>query len=266
MGMASTAGGAAHRIRVGVERHGRNPVANVVAMAVVLAAAAVTAVLLIMTAVAANGIARSARVIAARGGGINESTDAIIQLQRTNQEATDILHKVQPLSGKLTSVVGLAHDIDGRAGSIDGTAGTIGSTAGTVNGTASRIDATAKSISGTAGVIDDRAGTIAATAKRIDGLSGTIDASAGGINTEVAAILDTAHRIGDDVKQINLNLDATIGLAQAIKGDTGNILAEALQAQHDAGCIDQKLLGSAGQGVSCGQPVRRGAARQEPAR
>jgi methyl-accepting chemotaxis protein len=256
MGVVSWAASGAHRTKGAVERNGRSPVANTVAIVVVLIVAVAAAVLLILTAVAANGIAHDAHVIAARGGGINASTDAIIQLQRTNEEAAAILAKVRPLPGKLGDVVGLAHDIDARAGSIDATAGTIGSTTQAVDATAGKIAATAGTINGSAGVINDRATAIAGTAKKIDDLSGAIDATAGGINTQAAAILDVAQRVDRDVAAINHNLDTTIGLAQAIKADTGNIVDQARLAQHYAGCIDQKLLGAAGQGVDCSEPVR----------
>ena len=43
-----------------------------------------------------------------------------------------------------------------------------------------------------------------------------------------------AKRINDDVAQINTNLDGTLAVANAIKADTGNILAEAKAAERYA--------------------------------
>lgn len=205
-----------HPPRVAAER-GAVSLVSVIVLVVVLAAAGVSAALLAQTMDAAQDINTKARNIARVGQGINIATDSVIQLHRTNQTAASILDTAEPLEGKLTQIVDLAAEINGLAASIDGTAGAINATAGAIN---------------------DTAGTINATA-------GTINATADGINAEAAEILDVAKRIDDDVRQININLDTTIAVAQDIQADTGNIVTQARAAHQTAACIDQRLGGDA---------------------
>ncbi len=54
-----------------------------------------------------------------------------------------------------------------------------------------------------------------------------------------------------DVRLINRNLDVSIGLADAVKGDTANILGEAGGANETAACIDRKLNGQSGNDGDC---------------
>lgn len=210
------------RASIGSERGAIN-VTSVIVLVVVLTAAGVSAALLAQTMDAAQDINAKARNIARTGQGINIATDSVIQLSRTNETAASILDTAEPLEDKLAEIVALAEQINELAASIDGSAGTINATAGTINDTA--------------GTINDTAGAINATAE--------------GINAEAAEILDVATRIDDDVRQINVNLDGTIGLAQAISGDTGNIVTQASAAHQTAACIDQRLGGESGADGHC---------------
>ena len=214
---------------------------NGVVVVVVIVAGLVSVSLLARTARAANRINHKAENIAKTGQGINTATDSVIQLNRTNETASSILASAKPLEGKLAQVVTLAQSVDGLAKSINGTAGTINQTGGTINGTASAINGSAVKINGTAKTIGGTAKAISGSATSINGSATAINATAGAINSQAAAILDVAKRINDDVAQINKNLDGTISLAQAIKGDTGNILVEAKTAEHYAKCIDAHL-------------------------
>ena len=137
----------------------------VVTVLVVLVAAG----LLQRTASTASSINDKAKDIALTGRGINESTDSIIQLNRTNELATSILNSAVPLQGKLSTIVNEANTINGAAGSINGSAGSINKSAVSINGTAKGIGGSATSIGG--------------SATRING-------TAGGINGEAARILD----------------------------------------------------------------------------
>ena len=204
-------------------------------------AALVSASLLARTARAANRINHKAENIAKTGQGINTATDSVIQLTRTNETASSILTSAQPLEGKLSQVIGLAQSVDGLAKSINGTAGTINGTGQTINQTASAINGSAVKINGTARTINGTAKTISGHAGSINGSATAINATAGAINAQAAAILDVAKRINDDVAQINTNLDGTLGVANAIKADTGNILVEAKAAERYAHCIDQRI-------------------------
>jgi hypothetical protein len=102
--------------------------------------------MLVRTAILANSINDKADRILAVGRGINSSTDAVIQLNRTNDLARSILKTATPLQGKLDKVVGVAQSIDGLASSIDSTATAVNSTANGINSAAARILATARSI------------------------------------------------------------------------------------------------------------------------
>ena len=214
---------------------------NGVVVAVVIVAGLVSVSLLARTARAANRINHKAENIAKTGQGINTATDSVIQLNRTNETASSILNSAKPLEGKLAQVITLAQSVDGLAKSINGTAGTINNTGGTINGTASAINGSAVKINGTAKTIGGTAKAISGSANSINTSAGTINATAGAINTQAAAILDVAKRINNDVAQINTNLDGTISVANTIKGDTANILAEAKAAERYARCIDQRV-------------------------
>jgi methyl-accepting chemotaxis protein len=166
-------------------------------LVLVVIVVAIAVVLLYRTAWTADSINDKAGNIARTAGGINESTNAVLKLGRTNDLAASILNTARPLQGQLDQVIGLARSIDGLATSINGTAGAI-------NGTAQ------------------------------------------GINSSAGTILGTARAINDGVAQINTNLDTTLALARAIKADTGNILGQAVTANHFASCIDRGLLTSTG--------------------
>ena len=56
-------------------------------------------------------------------------------------------------------------------------------------------------------------------------------------------ILDTLRTVDRDVDQVNLKLDATLAVANAVKADTGDILGQARAAHRNASCIDKKVLG-----------------------
>ena len=193
----------------------------VVTVLVVLVAAG----LLQLTASTASSINDKAKDIALTGRGINESTDSIIQLNRTNELATSILNSAVPLQGKLSTIVNEANTINGSAASINGSAGSINGSAVSINGTAKGIGGSATSIGG--------------AASRING-------TAGGINGEAARILDVARSIDRGVAQININLDGTIPIANAIKSDTGGIVGQAVNAKVNAACINGGLLRAEG--------------------
>ncbi len=188
-------------------------VLGLIATLVVVVAAAG---LLQRTAWTAERINEKAERIARTGRGINESTDAIIQLEKTNALATSILDSASPLQGKLAEIVRLAGSVNGLAGTINGSAGSINSTARSINSTA-----------------------------------GAINSTAGGINNEAAQILDVAKRINRGVELINLNLDRTIAIAKLIRSDTTNLVTEAQRAHVKAACIDRGLGGARGADGDC---------------
>jgi methyl-accepting chemotaxis protein len=226
--------------RLAAERGAANTT-NLVVVAVVVVAGLLSVVLLTRTTMAANRINHKADRIAQTGRGINIATDSVVQLRRTNETAASILASAEPLEAKLTEVVTLAQGVDGLAGSINGTASAINGTGAKINGTAGEIGGSATKINKTAKEINKSATAIEGHAGSINGSAVKINATAKDINLQAAAILDVANRINADVAQINKNLDATLPIAQGIKGDTGNIVVEATRADKYARCIDHRL-------------------------
>ncbi len=142
----------------------------------------------------AESINKKAGNIAKTAAPINVATDAVLNLDTTNQLAGSILESARPLEGKLAEIVRLAKSVDALAISI--------------NSSAATVDGTAKSINGNA-----------------------------------TGIVQTAQSIDRGVKQIITNLNQSIDIAGAIKGDSGNILGQAVIAHRLAACIDQGLPG-----------------------
>ncbi len=216
---------------------GRARAINLAIIVLVVLAVGGAALLLARTVSVANRIDAKAQNIATSGRGINLSTDSIIQLSRTNELAKSILSSARPLDDQLTSIVSRARSIRGFASSIDGKVTGI-------NGTAGQINSSARTINGTAGAISG-------SADDIQSVAGTINGTARGINSRAGAIVAVARLIDRDAKNINQNLDSTIGLANAIKVDTGNILGQARAAKDTAACIDKKLEGGGGDTSDC---------------
>ncbi len=192
---------------------------NGLLLIVVLLVVVIAVVLLQRTASTAESINKKASTIAKTGRGINDNTDSILQLTKTNQLGTSILNSAKPLSDQLNQVVGLANSVNGLATSINGSAGTIDGTAKTINNSA-----------------------------------GAINGTAGGINSAASSILTVANQIKAGVTMINHNLDATLGVAQQIKSDTGAIVGSGAvtgtgpglaRALHLAACINKELGGAA---------------------
>jgi methyl-accepting chemotaxis protein len=199
--------------------------AAVLGLVVTVLVVLVAAGLLQRTSSLASSINDKAKDIALTGRGINESTDSIIQLNRTNELATSILNSAVPLQGKLSTIVNEANTINGSAASINGSAGSINGSAVSINGTAKGIGGSATSIGG--------------AASRING-------TAGAINAEAGRILDVARSLDRGVAQININLDGTIPIANAIRSDTGGIVGQAVNAKVNAACINGGLLRAQG--------------------
>ena len=113
---------------------------------VVVIVVAIAVVLLTRTALTALSINDKAESIAQTGRGINASTDAILQLDKTNQLGVSILETSKPLVGQLDRIVAVARSIDGLATSITGHAVNINSDISGINAQTTGILATANSI------------------------------------------------------------------------------------------------------------------------
>ena len=94
----------------------------------------------------AEAINKKAGHIAETATPINSDTDAVLNLDRTNELAGSILVTAKPLEGKLAEIIRLAKSVDGLAKSINGSATTVDGTAKSINGNAAGILSTAQSI------------------------------------------------------------------------------------------------------------------------
>lgn len=245
---------------------------SVIVLVIVVAVVGVAAVLLARTVQEAQSINAKAQNIATTGRGINQATDSVVQLNRTNKLAESILDSARPLDTQLGRIVATATGINNRASSINSKAGSINSTAGSINDSAGTINTSAGEINGAAGEINSSAGSVNSTAGAINTSAGSIDSSAGAINSsageindsagtinesavriddDAGTILGTARLIDRDVELINTNLDVTLDIVTQVKGDTGNILGQAGEANQTAACIDRKLFGMAGDDGDC---------------
>ncbi len=159
------------------------------------------------------------------------------------------------LAGILVNrVAWTAESINEKAGRISKTAVPIGvATKAVAGGNLDKTNQLAGSILETARPLQGKLNEIVTLARSVDRLAVSINASAAdidgtakGINSNAAGILGTAQSIDRGVKQIIANLNVTIGIVQAVRGDAGNILAQAQRAHAQAACIDQGLAAAGG--------------------
>ena len=112
----------------------------------VIVATALAAVLVYRVAWTADSINKKAGNIAKTAVPINKDTDAVLNLDTTNNLAGSILETAKPLEGKLAEIIRLAKSVDGLAKSINSSASTVDGTAKSINGNATGIVGTAQSI------------------------------------------------------------------------------------------------------------------------
>lgn len=111
-----------------------------------LVAVVLAGVLVNRVAWTAESINKKAENIQKTATPINAATDAVLNLDTTNQLAGSILETAKPLQGKLAEIVRLAKSVDALAISINGSASTVDGTAKSINGDATGILGTARSI------------------------------------------------------------------------------------------------------------------------
>lgn len=105
---------------------------------------------------------------------INVATDAVLNLDTTNQLAGSIGQTAQPLEGKLTEIVRLARSVDELAKSINATAGEVDGTAKGINASAAGILDTARSIDRAVEQINKNLDVTISIASQIKGDTGNI--------------------------------------------------------------------------------------------
>jgi len=191
------------------QRDERGQAGYIPVLVLVLVVTVAAVFLLTKTLVQARSINAKASNIAQTGRGINASTDAIIQLNTTNDLGNSIEATAAPLVGQLNTVVGLAKSIDAKATTITDSALTINATAKTIGGSGSSINGSARGIEGALGAIDPQIMSIRA-----------------------------------GVATINRNVDTTIGIAGMVRVDVANILNQTVRGPNglltNAACIDNK--------------------------
>lgn len=131
-----------HRWRPTPDERGQASFSVVAAIVTVLLAG----VLVNRVAWTAEAINKKAGNIAKTAVPVNEATDAVLNIDRTNELAGSILETAQPLEGKLAEIVRLATSVDRLAKSINGRAGEIDGTAKSINGEVGGILSTARSL------------------------------------------------------------------------------------------------------------------------
>ena len=131
-----------HRWRLAHGERGQASFSVVATLVAVLLAG----VLVNRVAWTAESINKKAENISKTATPINEATDAVLNLDRTNELGASILATAEPLQGKLAEIVSLAKSVDGLAISINNSATTVDGTAKSINSDASAILSTAQSI------------------------------------------------------------------------------------------------------------------------
>ena len=151
----------------------------------------------------------------------------------------------------------LANDIDGKAESIARTGRGINTATDAILQLA-QTNQLGTSILETSKPLVPTLDKIVAVAQSIDGLATSINATAvdvngtaKGINSTGAQIIGTARNINNGVETINRNVDTLIGLAKAVKADTGNIVGQANLAHQSGACIDSGLPAGSGADGHC---------------
>ena len=181
-----------------LERSQRGQATGTLIIVVIVVGIAV--ILLVRTAATAVSINDKAENIAQTGRGINAATDAILQLDKTNQLGASILQTSQPLVGQLDRVVGIARSIDGLASSITGSALSINGTIHGINSSVASILVTAQSINRGVEQINRNVDTTIAIARDIKrdtgdilGIERAINRNAVGIDQKVPGLVTGAQ-------------------------------------------------------------------------
>lgn len=209
----------------------------------VIAWALAAVVMLTSTLVTANQIDDTVLYIRTQVSPIDKDLDAVELAAKTNEIAAGIRTAANPLSGQLGTVLENTNSIDASAKSINTTAGqinqvvnSINATAGEINGSAHSINDKVKAINGSVRSIQGSVNEINPTAKLIEGnFAGTLAATRSIIGDH------NAKEVGTGLSGAARRVDALIGLIQALKGDTTNILAKVGTIDKSAKSIDGKL-------------------------
>ena len=159
--------------------------------------------------------------------------------------------------GLLLRTATLASEIDGKAENIAKTGRGINTATDAIlqlaqtNELGTSILETSKPLVPTLDKIVNVAKSIDGLATSITGTAVDVNGTAKGINSTASGIQSVARSINDGVATINRNVDTLIGLARAVKADTGNIVGQADLAHKTGSCIDSGLPGGSATDGHC---------------
>jgi len=184
--------------------------------------AAVMVWLLYRTESHAAQVTREKQRIASSGRGVNNYTDSIAQLGRTNQLAVSILASLRTVNANLAGIDLATHGIDGRT---------------------SAIDAASESIAGSTNSIDASEHSIDTSVASISTSVGRINTTLAGVNGNAAQILATSLSIQRGVALISSNLASTRTITEAILTEATDIARRMSVTKHESACVDNGLNG-----------------------
>lgn len=189
-------------------------------MAITIAFALFAVTQLTRTTVAAQEIDFRVSDIVTSVATVDEETKTVAILDETGQITTDILNTARPLSAQTVQITEAARQIDANvkdilasAVSINENAGGIGVSVGGIGSDVQGINATAKEINGNARNILGMLQALSPVVNSINGGPGSINGGVQGINERADRVID---------------------LSRGIKGDTGNILGNAVLIDENA--------------------------------
>ncbi len=203
-------------------------------MAITIAFALFAVTQLTRTTVAAQEIDFRVSDIVTSVATVDEETKTVAILDETGQITTDILNTARPLSAQTVQITEAARQIDANvkdilasAVSINENAGGIGVSVGGIGSDVQGINATAKEINGNARNILGMLQALSPVVNSINGGPGSINGGVQGINERADRVID---------------------LSRGIKGDTGNILGNAVLIDENALdiCRSRAVAGCAG--------------------
>lgn len=193
-----------------------------VSVVMVSIAALLMMALLYRTQMHAGAIQDKAALIAKSGRGINENTDALMQLDKTNQLTASVRDSLNPLNQDLRAIASLS-----------------GSTASSLES----IRSSSSSIEGSAHSIDTSTGAIGRDVHSVADAIPAINTTLQGINTNAASILAIGESLERGISLIGSDLSATADVANQILRDATGIRTRLHTTNHYASCIDNGLNG-----------------------
>ena len=216
-----------------------------VIMLVVVVAWALTAVALLTgTLLTAGKINNRVGYVNAQVNPIDKDTDSVRLAVETGRIATEINKAAKPLDDQLAQVVTFGDGIEVSAASV-------AQRAGEINGKVKAINSTANEINSTVGQINSSVDSIGSGISSVNRGVQSVNVSVDQINGSFDGIIGEVRSIDGEVAGINLRADTIIGVGQAIKANTAEILEQAVLINENAEAITESplIIGGNGNGI-----------------